>query len=288
MVLLVPPPTATEIDGIRRALGDHFLGHVDPHITLIPPVNLPEAEVDAVLAMVGEVASAVAPFQVRLGPVATFAPVTPVAYLTVDAPEADLARLADLHRALRAGRLDRPDTFPYTPHCTVAGELSDDRLAAVVDLMAEVSFPVSFDRVHVLEEQQPGRVWRPIHDVPLGAEPAVIGRGGLELTLEVGERAEPVDAQPFTIVARRQGERVGRAWGWVLGDDAELAELVVEEAHRRTGIGRHLLAAVEHEARVRGASRIGATARDLSSRQLLLGAGWNTGIDDRWVRDLSG
>ena len=35
VALLVPEPAATEIDGLRRALGDPGLGNVVPHITLI-------------------------------------------------------------------------------------------------------------------------------------------------------------------------------------------------------------------------------------------------------------
>ena len=40
VVLLVPPPVAGEIDGLRRAVGDGALGKVAPHVTLVPPVNV--------------------------------------------------------------------------------------------------------------------------------------------------------------------------------------------------------------------------------------------------------
>jgi 2'-5' RNA ligase len=282
VVLLVPQPLATEVDGIRRALGDHFLGHVDPHITLVPPTNVRTDDVDGVLAAVRATAAATGGFALRLGPVTTFAPVSPVAYLAVQGPASELERLAGLAAGLRAGPFDRPREHPFVPHCTVAGELTPARLEAAVDLLAGFSMPASFDRVHVLEEQEPGRVWRPIHDAPLGAPAGRVGEGGYALALEVVERVEPVDGRPFSITARRDRELVGRAWGWVRDDVAELAELVVPEAHRRVGIGRHLLAAVEHEARVRGAGLIGAWA----DGDFLAGAGWVADGDGRWVRRL--
>ena len=287
VVLLVPQPLATEIDGIRRALGDHYLGHVDPHITLVPPVNVRADELDAVLASVRSAAAAAGPFSFRLGPVASFAPVTPVAYLEVQGAPRDLERLHALEQAMRAGPFDRPRDHPFVPHCTVAGELTEGRLAPAIDLLANFSMPASFERVHVLEEQEPGRVWRPIADAPFDAPAGRVGEGGLALTLEVSERAEPIDATAFTITARRDGEPVASAWGWVGADGAELAELTVADAHRRTGIGRQLLLAVEHEARRRGASRIGGWTRSAAAGALLAGAGWAPDGDGRWVRVLS-
>jgi 2'-5' RNA ligase/GNAT superfamily N-acetyltransferase len=286
VVLLVPQPLATEVDGLRRALGDPFLGHVDPHVTLVPPVNVRTDQVDGALATVRAVAATTDPFAFRLGPVATFAPVTPVAYLRVGGAPAELARLDGLQEALRSGPFDRPREHRFVPHCTVAGELSEERLAAAADLLGHFSMPAGFERVHVLEEQQPGRVWRPIFDAPLAAPAGRVGEGGLALSLEVSARAEPVAGAPFSITARRDGEPVGRAWGWVAGGWAELAELVVPEAHRRTGIGRHLLAAVEHEARSRGAARIGAWADGEAAAGLLVGAGWAATGDGRCVHEL--
>jgi 2'-5' RNA ligase len=286
VVLLVSPPLATEIDGIRRALGDHYLGHVDPHITLVPPTNVGAGDVEGVFAAVRATAAATDPFALTLGPVATFAPVSPVAYLAVAGPAGELARLAALHEALRAGPFDRPREHEFVPHCTVAGELTPTRLAAAVDLLARFAEPASFDRVHVLEEQEPGRVWRPIFDAPFAVSTARVGEGGLALALEVSERVEPVDGRPFAITARRSGERVGQAWGWVRGEAGELAELAVGEGHRRTGIGRHLLTAAEHEARVRGAVRLGAWAAGPAAVGLLTGAGWGPDGDGRWVRHL--
>lgn len=35
VVLLIPPPIATEVDGLRRALGDGARPRIAPHVTLV-------------------------------------------------------------------------------------------------------------------------------------------------------------------------------------------------------------------------------------------------------------
>ena len=42
VVLLVPEPAATEIQGLRRAVDDPALDSIPPHLTLVPPVNVRE------------------------------------------------------------------------------------------------------------------------------------------------------------------------------------------------------------------------------------------------------
>jgi 2'-5' RNA ligase len=83
VVLLVPPPWAAEIDGLRRALGDGALGRIAPHLTLVPPVNVREEDVPAALAVLRSAAAEVdgPSLVVRLGPAATFSPENPVVYL---------------------------------------------------------------------------------------------------------------------------------------------------------------------------------------------------------------
>ncbi|MEQ1785836.1 MAG: 2'-5' RNA ligase family protein, partial [Acidimicrobiales bacterium] len=83
VVLLVPQPIATQVDGLRLALGDGARVRIAPHITLVPPVNVAERDLPKAFSIVRAAASAVAPLALRLGPVATFAPVNPVAYLRV-------------------------------------------------------------------------------------------------------------------------------------------------------------------------------------------------------------
>jgi 2'-5' RNA ligase/GNAT superfamily N-acetyltransferase len=304
---MVPEPLATQIDGIRRALGDGALGRIPAHITLVPPVNVPERDLPAALAVVRRAAADTAPLELQLGPVTTFQPVNPVAYLAVDGEADQMDSLTQLRAGCLTPPLDRPQEHDFVPHVTVADELAPLRLDAAPAVLGDFTAPVTFDRVHVLAEQ-PGRVWVPIADVPLGAAPGVVGRGSLPLELSVTGRPDveaaallAIDSDPsglpFAITARRDGAVIAAAWGWTAGGRLELADLVVASAHRGQGIGRHLVAAVEDLGRRRSCTQAGAAAPSTGAAASLLGAcGWKVAVTTdappdahrRWERSLDG
>ena len=167
MVLLVPEPWSIEVDGIRRALGDEALARIPSHITLVPPVNVRDEDLPAAFDVLHAASAACPPLDLTLGPVASFTPVNPVAYLAVSGDPAARSDLIGLKDALHAGSLDRPEDWPYVPHVTVATELAEDRLLASVAVLADYRADVRFERVTVLAEQ-PGRVWIPVADAALG------------------------------------------------------------------------------------------------------------------------
>lgn len=310
VVLLIPQPYATQIDGIRRALGDGALGRIPPHITLVPPVNVPERDLPRAFATVRQAAAAVAvaPLELRIGRAETFQPVNPVAYLCVEGGVEQVEALAALRSACLNGPLERPQEHEFVPHVTIADELSAPRLDAVGSVLADFRVDLTIDRVHVLAEQ-PGRVWVPIADMPLAVSAGVVGRGSLPLELAVSGRPDLEAASllaidggapglPFAVTARRDGEVMAAAWGWTIGGHLEIADLVVASAHRGQGIGRHLLAAVEAVGGDRACSRAGTVAPgDGAAASLLRGCGWvlapgaETALGEphrRWQRALGG
>lgn len=301
VVLLVPEPWATEIDGLRRALGDGALGRIPTHLTLVPPVNVRPERVPDALAVLRAAAARTRPFTARLGPPATFLPVNPVAYLAVVGAGADQVRR--VRDAVFAGPLERHLTWDFVPHVTLADEAEPERIGAALEALAGYTIEVTFDRVHLLEEGE-GRTWRPIADVPFAA-PVVIGRGGLELALhhsrdlddeaarwtaqawaaysetEYGDAAADV---PVAITARRGGEVAGTATGAVRGDEAYLARLIVAAGERGTGVGSHLLAAFESSAAERGCRRLTLrTQADGPARAFYERRGWRAYATlERW------
>jgi 2'-5' RNA ligase/ribosomal protein S18 acetylase RimI-like enzyme len=300
VVLLVPPPWAAEIDGLRRALGDGALGRIPPHLTLVPPVNVREDDVPAALAVLRAAAATNdGPLPVRLGPAGTFSAENPVVYRAVDG---DVQSIRD---AVFHPPHERPLTWPFHPHVTLADEVTSvPRIEAAVAALADYVIDVAFDGVALLEETD-GRVWRPLAVAPF-ERPSVVGRGGgLEVTLDRSsmldaEAAAWTDAawarysmaeygiadedEPFAIVARRAGAVVGTATGVSRGDELSLARLVVAEGERRTGVGSHLLAAVESLAAERGCSRLTLrTLADGPARGLYERRGWRVYADlPRW------
>ena len=169
MAILVPPPLAQEIDGLRRACGDGSLDRVPPHLTLVPPVNVPVDRFGAALALLDDAAGAVEPFALSLGPPDTFLPVNPVLYLRVEGNEAALGTLRA--RVFRPP-LERSMTWPYVPHVTLADEAEPDRIRAALLALADFRAELAVERVDLLEEQRDSdgrRRWRSVADAGLGA-----------------------------------------------------------------------------------------------------------------------
>jgi 2'-5' RNA ligase len=303
VALLLAEPLATQVDGLRRALGDPALGRVPAHLTLVPPVNVADRDLGRALSLLRDAASATEPFTVELGPVTTFHPVTPVCYLAVGG---DLDAVHALRDQVFRSPLERDLTHPFQPHVTVADSLAPERIAAAVTALADLRVEVTFERVHLLAERRDGehgRRWDPIADASF-SRPDVIGRGGLPVELHVGGRPDPElaallaiegagDGMPFAITGRRDGSLLGGCWGWTVGGHLELADLVVAAANRGEGVGRHLLGAVESLAGKRGCSALGVDApSDGAPAAMLSGAGWvpvGVPVDGhrRWERRLS-
>lgn len=149
VALMVPPPVAIEIDGIRRALGDRQLGRIDPHITLVPPINLRDDQVADALAVVQVATVGRRPLDLHLGPLDTFGPGSPVRFLAVE----PWAPVVELHDACWTGVLHRPEPRPFHPHVTV--DLDGGAVGGhdpAVDLLAGYRAQVLIDRVTVLEQ----------------------------------------------------------------------------------------------------------------------------------------
>jgi len=299
VVLLVPQPAATEIDGLRRACGDAMLGLVPAHITLVPPVNVRAEEVQTAVDVVTAAASVVRPLELTVGPAATFFPVTSVLYLAVGG---DTQAVVQLHKAVLAGPLARPEEWPYVPHVTLATDQTPERLSAGVSALSDFRVPVTVGAIHVLR-QEDDHAWRPLADAPLRA-PAVVGRGGLPVELSVSEQLGPEAVtflsnatglspigRPFAVTARREGKICGVATGWSTEREAVLDQLVVGADVQGQGVGSHLLAAVEAWAVQQGVGRAVVAAPEGAASGFFRSKGWRPdrrpgGAVVRLVRDL--
>jgi 2'-5' RNA ligase len=266
VALVLVPPVALEVQGLRRALGDGSLDRAPPHLTLVPPVNVRSDALEEALAVLRAAASGPhGALELDLGPAATFLPVNPVVFLDVSGPGLDA--LARLHRAVSSGPLLRAERWPWHPHVTLCDEAPLERAAAAVGALAEYRARASFDRVVLLEERD--RRWLPLADARLGPR-VVVGRGGLELEITEGGLLGPdvramlgrhpgtqagTQAGPTVVLTgRREGVVVGVAVAWAEpapGGPAHVCVLV-EEASRGQGVGRALVLALEASLRRQG------------------------------------
>lgn len=115
VALIIPHPVCAEIDVLRRALGDRQLGRIDPHITIIPPINLRDDEIVDAMHVVERAARRCSAFDVVLGPVTTFGESSPVRFLAVSPWEP----VVEVYRAAWTGPFDREERREFHPHVTI-------------------------------------------------------------------------------------------------------------------------------------------------------------------------
>ena len=127
LVALVPPPRLLhQLRGLRAALGGPAVERIVPHVTLVPPFNVPDGGDSQVRRDLRAAVTDAAPIEVVLGPAASFAPANPTLHLAVGGDLAGLGRLRERVRAVAPGRRDR---HPFVPHLTLLRDAS----AAVTD-----------------------------------------------------------------------------------------------------------------------------------------------------------
>ena len=115
VVAYVNGPVGEFVKDLRRELHPD-LPHLAAHLSLLPPRPLNGDESSA-LELIKDVCSRVEPFDVSLGEVETFIPVTPTVFIRV---AHGASRMRELHQLLSAGPLDTPEEWPYLPHLTIA------------------------------------------------------------------------------------------------------------------------------------------------------------------------
>ncbi len=103
------------VENLRRELHPD-LPHLAAHLTILPPRPLHGSE-GAALQVIERVCDTEEPFEVSLGAVETFIPVTPTVFIRV---EAAAQRMSELHSKLNIEELRFAEEWPYIPHLTIA------------------------------------------------------------------------------------------------------------------------------------------------------------------------
>ena len=167
VAIALPEPWASELQDYRTALGDETATLIPTHITLVPPVDLTEDQIDAAEAHLVDVAGAIEGFGIHLRGTGTFRPVSPVVFVSLVEGISQCEALAE---QVRQGPLAVPLQFPYHPHVTVAHHMSE----AVMDrAFRELA---GFDCTFVAAKFQLYRHdeeigWRPARDFALAPTP---------------------------------------------------------------------------------------------------------------------
>ena len=114
LVAYVKDAAGEFVENLRRELHPG-LPHLAAHLTILPPRPLQGDEASA-LQMLERICGEEEPFEIKLGPVETFVPVTPTVYIRVDGAA---GRMCELHRRLNTEVLRFEEEWPYIPHLTI-------------------------------------------------------------------------------------------------------------------------------------------------------------------------
>lgn len=273
LVALVPPDALSDqLRGLRVLTGGPARERIAPHVTLVPPFNADAGSYPEIRSALRDAATATEPFDLTLGPGASFAPQNATLHLAVRGSAAAMEALVSLRERIRVGPLARPDRHGFVPHLTLRRHAPEAMTAAAAEVLCG-RLDWAVDGLQLLEQVPDGATtgWQAIAEEPFGG-PVVVGRGGIELHLRTVRVVEPLlepappgrapvaepsvagDA-PFppdgsvhgrlVVVAERPGEPgvvVGRAVGLVGPTIARLCALEVVEAARGEGIARQVLA----------------------------------------------
>jgi 2'-5' RNA ligase len=103
------------VEDLRRELHPPT-AHMAAHLTILPPRELSGSE-NSALQFLEDACRHVEPFDVNLGEVTTFMPVTPTIFIQVTG---GAARMRELHDQFSTSALCCPENWPYIPHLTIA------------------------------------------------------------------------------------------------------------------------------------------------------------------------
>jgi len=155
------------VEELRRELHPQ-LPHMAAHVTVLPPRVLDGSEATA-LEFLEEACSRVVPFDVELGEVETFLPVTPTIFIQV---KRAAYRIRELHDQLSGDALCCEEEWPYMPHLTIVKMEHEQQAREAYEIAKRrwQEFPGKRE-VHVNElmfvREQNGD-WQDVAPIPLG------------------------------------------------------------------------------------------------------------------------
>ncbi len=168
VVSYVHDPVAEFVQSLQRELHPEKL-QLPAHVTVLPPRPLRGAEFEAV-EQLEEVCRNVQPFEVRLGDVETFLPITPTVFVRI---AHGAYRLRELHDHLSAGALWFEESWPFMPHLTICKFNQEEHARAAVAVARERwarydgGRSILVEQLTFVREAQPNR-WTDLAPIPLG------------------------------------------------------------------------------------------------------------------------
>jgi 2'-5' RNA ligase len=157
VAVAIPEPWATELQDYRTSVGDVMAATIPTHITLVPPTEVTDDELEKIEVHLESAAADFVTFQVHLRGTGTFRPVSPVVFVTLVEGISNFEQLAG---RVRRGPLSVELAYPYHPHVTIAHHLSEEQLDQAFEGLSdfECRFAVEHMGLYVHDHE---RGWTP-------------------------------------------------------------------------------------------------------------------------------
>ena len=159
------------VENLRRELHP-TMPHMPAHLTILPPRDLQGSEATA-LEFLEEECSRVIPFDVALGDVETFLPITPTVFLRV---ARGAYRMRELRDSLNLGPMCYQEPWPYMPHLTIVKADTDGEVPRVLEVARQRWSEYSGSRKVRISKlsfvKGTGERWVDVAAVPLGKRAA--------------------------------------------------------------------------------------------------------------------
>ena len=161
VAVAIPEPYGSQLQAVRKRLGDTQAQGIPTHVTLLPPTTVDDSLLSEIDEHLSAVAAAQVPYVMALHGTGTFRPVSPVVFVTL---VEGISACERLENGVRSGVLWRPLHFNYHPHVTVAHDLPDELLDGARAQLKDYSASFTVDRFTIYEHVD--GAWNPRRDFP--------------------------------------------------------------------------------------------------------------------------
>lgn len=293
VALLFEAGLEAEVNGLRRALGSSQLQRIPPHITLVPPTNVSATDDASVMRIVVDAAAVRAPFEVELGPPATFSDNRSVLFLSVRDGQAALEGVRE--ELLKGPFADRREVGrEFVPHVTLYSGREPKEAETLLEALASFRESTTIGDIALLQQDElsSSRPWSVVCRVDLGTA-AELDRAGGRIVLSSGSAAAAwmrglyalwgIEADdrhdvvsPTSCALAFDGDAVVAAATFsVAAFRAELCSFAVKPSVRRLGIGSTMLRYLEQLLIAKGVDVVTArVGRGSDLAGLLSAKGW--------------
>jgi 2'-5' RNA ligase len=156
------------VESLRRELHPD-LPHLSAHLSILPPRTLHGTESSA-LQILERICGKEEPFEVMLGEVETFLPITPTVYIRV---QSGAERMIELHSKLNTETMACKEEWPYIPHLTIVKMSAEEPARGAFQIARERwaeyqgSRRILLERLTFVREDVENR-WIDLAPIPLG------------------------------------------------------------------------------------------------------------------------